>query len=255
MKPLALPLAITASALLLASPTHAATVIWDAPTNISTSSSQVRTDGTLFAAWSWGMGTLNTTTTVVSNGVTFQKSLSPNSPGGNPGGNAGSMMNGTAAISWTNARAYDQPPIVGTPYAGTDADYQTILGGTIYQANAANTLTLTISGLTAGQTYLFQGWVEWQSLVTYTETFSIGGITSASIDPNVGNVNGGLGQFITGYVTMGAAETSFALNIAGSDYKSINALQLRAVPEPGAIALASLGLGAILLLRRRRALR
>lgn len=93
--------------------------------------------------------------------------------------------------------------------------------------------------------------MEWQSNVSYTETFSIGGTTSSSIDPNVGNIAGGLGQFITGYVTMGSAETSFTLSIAGADYKNISALQLRAVPEPGTIALAGLGLGAILLFRRR----
>lgn len=161
------------------------------------------------------------------------------------------MTNGSTGIFWTNARGFHQTGSAGTPYAGIDADYKTILGGSIYQANGANTLTLTITGLTAGQTYLFQGWVEWQSNVTYTETFSIGGTTSAAIDPNVGNVAGGLGQFITGYVTMGAAETSFALAIEGADYKNISALQLRAVPEPGTIALAGLGLGAILLHCRR----
>jgi hypothetical protein len=99
MKKTLLPLAIVASSLLLTHQTHAASVIWDAPTNISSSSSQVRTDGILFAAWSWGQGTLNTTTTVISNGVTFQKSLSPNSPGGDPGGNPGSMTSGSAGIS------------------------------------------------------------------------------------------------------------------------------------------------------------
>jgi hypothetical protein len=219
---------------------HASVLNWGAATTVS-GDSDVSTSGALVGAVNLvGGATLPSNKTV--NGVTFTSwdaSLSPNTSGifSFPQSAVGSY------IFFNNA----------APFGSLSAEYRDLLrdGGVI-----PNGASLTISGLTIGQTYLFQWW----STVPdpNNSTLNASGTATAgngvTLDPNITNAVGGLGQFAIGSFTADNTTQAIAFS-AGS---TISAMQVRlpassrSVPDSGTtLALFGVALASLIGVRRR----
>jgi hypothetical protein len=106
--------------------------------------------------------------------------------------------------------------------------------------------SLTFSGLTIGQQYSVQYWVQDSRTGLgdiNTRNLTLDGQTV--LDYNNGS---GVGQWAIGTFT--ADDANQTINIAANSSVQINMIQLRAIPEPSAALLG--GLGTLVLLRRRR---
>ena len=170
--------------------------------------------------------------------------------------------NTTTTFQAGGVYAYENLGSGSAPFSAVSLDYQTILSGGISSA-ASDTMTLTLSGLTVGQLYVFQFWTSNSALFLNngTERFNTTatGTTSISLNDNLGDAQGALGQYAIG--TFIATDTDQSLTfqgINGTNDALINAFQLRAVdvvPEPSISVLLGLGLlcGSFFIRRNRRA--
>jgi hypothetical protein len=135
--------------------------------------------------------------------------------------------------------------------SGPDAaNYQAILsiGREAYPTPSGS---FTFSNLVMNQQYELQVWVaDYRGFTNNrTETITAAG-DSASPSLTYLDSDGPIhGQFIIGTFTADATSLTFTMN--GNETAMYNAMQLRAIPEPGAALLG--GLGMLALLRRRRA--
>jgi PEP-CTERM motif len=219
--------------------TEAATITWGAAQNIA-GDSDVDTTGTFL-----GAANFNGIDTTV-NGVLFTF-VSPF--GGTtgpitlaPAGNVGSLAPGVGSAS-----------------------YDDLLYGSATAAPAGN-VTLTLTGLTVGETYLFQWWSNWGDNVAANVATTAGG---ASLQANVSNLVGGAGQFQIGtFIADNATQQVIFTGTGGTGPfgydAAVSGAQLRQlaqvappspVPEPGSALVGMLGLGLCGLggARRRRA--
>ncbi len=116
--------------------------------------------------------------------------------------------------------------------------YNGILKGAVFASSGTGaTMTVTLNNLLEGQQYAVQ---VWSSNVDYGGTpTTYDGAVSLTVSP---------GQYAIGTFTAGATGTQAM--ILTQNNVQLNALQVRAVPEPGAALLGCLGL-ATLLTRRR----
>lgn len=207
-------------------------VTWQTPVTIS-GSSDVDTSGTLLGTWAPFNGDASSGITV--NGVTFQANA--DLPGAsttldNGGGN------GTFA-----------PPTL-------DTQYNNLLTAGAF-GNGTGAYTLSWNGMTQGNTYLVQLWVQdgRNSTVNQrTETLTGGANTSLALA--YGSGDSGAGQYIIGtFVADGSSETLTLTPGAAIPSAQFNLLQVRdisAVPEPSAMALGLAGFGMLLCLFRRK---
>ena len=227
---------------LSAAPAGAATITWGSPTNIA-GDADVSTTGTLVGAFN-----LSGPAAVV-NGVNFQEFLIT--------GGSTTVGNFTVASGFifdsSNAPA-------AAPFNTLSAGYQSMLGTrTVWFGG----MTLTMSGLTVGQTYEFQAWVNDPDDYTQSGgTFQVdvtGGASTVTLDPNPGLALGGLGQFVTG--TFVADATTQDVGFFNGEVGLANGFQLRQIDAinppsgPGAVPLpaavwAGLALGAAVVGRR-----
>jgi hypothetical protein len=216
---------------------------WQSPVTIS-GDTDVSTLGTLVAAFDM-FGP-----TVVVNGVTFT---------------AFNVTGGSTSASSGNFTFNESPGILtpssslgsnSTPFSNLSANYRSLLSSAISTSDN-NTLTLTITGLTLGLTYQFQWWVN-------ASTFNpnIGYDTTASapnpvtLDSNTTDTTGGVGQSVIG--TFFAGSTSEIITFAGTNISqapTVNAFQLRVVPEPRSLGLFALGSLFLAALARQRSSR
>lgn len=240
----------------------AATITWGSATNI-TDGSDVSTVGTLEAAFAFQ----NDVTRTV-NGVDFRV--------------FGDRATGNVTISGTYAGTNKTLTYVGTnnalsgyllvnegtaPFTNiTPSAYQEMLKDGLAQGQdpgEAPRSPFTFGNLTVGTTYIVQFWANANYSSRATSNLSVlstgsTGANSVSIDPNTTNTeNGGVGQFVTGSFTADATTQTIYWGSNqgnGGPYNVVlNAAQLRAVPEPGTLALAGMGLGgAALAFARRR---
>ena len=217
-------------------------ITFSAPVSIS-GDSDVSTAGTLLSAIS-----SNTNGPLAPvNGVTFTPSTAT----------------GGTDIALTNITANYNP---GTD-TGLSSAYQAVIDTANYNNNGATpTIGVTISGLTVGDTYEFQFFVEEpRSTSGRTETLSDGfGDTSGLLKFDT------LGSYDIGtFIAAAAGTEAFTVNGLkpapggfGDTAAQINALQVRditpaATPEPSqsaALGLGVLGLGALALKARKRSL-
>jgi hypothetical protein len=226
----------------------AAPITWGSSSTIS-SDADVSTLGSLDRAFNLG-GTGVPVTTV--NGVTFA-SFAYTSGSSVTVGNT--SLVGTGGMGADNAAFGFAAP----PFSSLSSNYQTLLQSAIF---ANGSLTLTLSGLVVGQTYLFQWWVndsrgfdggQRQTRSTATD--------SATLEHNVQNADGGVGQFVIGtFVADSTSQQVIVFDGLDDDpgnppgaVSQINAFQLRVIPEPSSIILFAFG-GALCLhrLARRR---
>ena len=229
----------------------AAVISWDAPQTIS-GDADVNTTGSLFCAYNFGPAGVGASTV---NGVTFSAYEFP----------VWSSSQQTVArehLSFAETpgylTSYNTLGSASAPYSNLSSAYQGLLGNA-GSASPDQTITATLSDLTNGQQYLVQWWVS-NAANTISE-FGLGLTTttasagnSVTLDSNVGNTAGGLGQYGIGTFTADGTSQDFTLD--GPDVANlpmINALQVRVVPEPTlgvAAALISVGLAGVAVRRR-----
>jgi hypothetical protein len=212
-----------------------ATVLWSSPQSIS-GDADVSTSGSIILAANIGSATATTV-----NGVTF------------------AAYNNTAAVPGLTDTLNLNPGAVfgnaAAPYSALSAGYQALIGSGRY-TDGATLETLNLSGLSIGQSYLVQFWVnDSRGGGTSGRTLDLTAGATAVLDFNVQNVAGGLGQYVIGTFTANATTQSFDLlgsHSAGTtDSTQINGFQLRAVPEPSQALLALIGVVSVGLRRRR----
>lgn len=234
-----------AFAFLPANSLRAASIIWDTPTFI-TSEADVSTSGTLLYAYNFGSTAVFPATV---NGVTFESfpvaSVTTSVT-------VGSVSMTTAAgdfFTTTNTGAGS----ASDPFLSLSADYQGLLqSGVSTFIFPTLTMTLTLGGLTDGQNYMVEFWSNGSGSFTGTQggtIFSAG--NAVTLDRNSLDANGGVGQWVTGTFTADASTQVIIIQSStSSEFPVINAMQVRAVPEPSsALLLLS---GTALLLRRSR---
>jgi hypothetical protein len=109
---------------------------------------------------------------------------------------------------------------------------------------AATPIVLRLGGLTAGQQYAVQLFAIDDRNATKLEQFSDGTTNSATFNSNANN-------YVLATFTADAVTQDIRVgNVSAVSGKDLNAYVLRAVPEPGAVAVV--GLGALTLAGRRR---
>ena len=232
---------------------HAAAVIdWGSPQTVS-GDSDIDTTGSFVYAFTFGGTSAPPSTTV--NGVTF-------SPFTIPSGIITSATVGNVTISESPGNLFGINSLgsVSAPFSGLSSGYQSLLGTGAY-ADVPETITVTLNGLTVGQQYRIQWWTSdaaRQRAPTggvFSNTTATA-VNSVTLDANTTDAVGGLGQFAIGTFTASGTSQPFTLAETGGDFNPlINALQVRAVPEPSTCAslLAGLACGGYSMFRRRRA--
>ncbi len=212
----------------------ASTISWGVATSIS-SPSDVSTAGTLVQAYALG-----DSSPVTVNGVTFT--------GVDISADTSDMAVGVDTVTADMIGNYNG---FGPASSSLSSSYQTLIGSAAFEANGNQTpLTLQIAGLTPGQSYLFEGWVnDSRPTVSWSETFadSLGNSVSLQFQ-----TPSDLGQFAVGAFTA-STTGSQSVVITGTSDSQLNAFQVRAVPEPATLGLMVAGALGLLLLERRKA--
>ena len=188
---------------LCAVPVRAAGITWRAPVTIS-ADTDVSTSGTLVSAVA-----VNGGSAVTINGVTFETGTGSFTIASTPG-----ALSTYGAFGTANA-----------PYSDLSADYQALLTTADYNAGAS-TITVTMNGLTTGNTYVVQIWGDdSRANATYTSTVTSTGGNSVTMIYGTAAA-GGVGRYIIG--TFVADATTQAFTISGSSVINVlNAIQLR----------------------------
>ncbi len=203
---------------------------WGTPATIS-GDTNVRNDGSLVAAFNMNGNA------VTVNGVPFASWTFPFMA------TTTTMGNFTITESPGHLLAYSTLGSASAPFANLSSNYQTLLSSAV-SSDDNNAITLTINGLTIGQTYELQWWLN----ASQYNGSGTGFRTTASaplpvtLDDNTTNAIGGVGQTVVGTFTAG--DTFETITFTGADSTqapTINAFQFRAVPEPSSLALLALG--------------
>jgi len=195
-------------------------ITWGAATNIS-GDADVSTSGSLVGAFNVGGPGVAATTV---NGVVF----SPFALSG--------LSSTTGNFTFTNASGFASNNGTGgasAPFTSLSAGYRALLSSVAGDFGTPS--ILTISGLTAGNTYQFEWWTS-SSNVTGESTVATN-VNSVSLSSNTGTAGGGVGQFAIGtFVADGSGiETITFTEGANSPDDFLNGFQLRAVAAPAAV--------------------
>ena len=227
-------------------------IVWGSPQTVS-GDSDVSTTGSLVYAFTFGGTSAPSSATV--NGVTFSLFTVP-------GGIVTSATVGSVTISESpgNLFAYNTFGSASAPFSTLSSSYQTLLGSGAYADTPAN-ITVTLGGLTNGQQYEVQWWTNNSANLTpqfgggFTNTTATA-VNAVTLDANMTNTVGGLGQYAIGTFTASGATQAFLLEeTSGGSNPLINALQVRAVPEPTTSVFVLLGVTAGLVAWRRHSAR
>jgi hypothetical protein len=236
-------------ALYLTAPVFAqnATVNWGLGPQTISSDSDVSTLGTLVDAFALGNSGISSTTV---NGVTFVPFVFPDFSFSNPNTVTSGNYNFTEDEGGGLLVNYSGLGTGAGAYLALTPAYQTLLGNG-GGSTAPTTLALTISGLTVGQTYLFQWWDNNSSQSSSFNGYELNTVGSAgdsvTLSGNPSDTTGDVGQFAIG--TFIANDVTQVINFDGSSADGntsdpmLNAFQLRVadVPEPTVYALFGLG--------------
>ena len=230
---------------------EAALFSWGAATNIS-GNSDVLTTGSLVGAFNVGDGGVASTTV---NGVAFSP-FAVNSTGG-PVSNVtvGNFNLSTPDLFQSDNSLYGSG---STPFSLLSASYKTLLSSATIVSNLVidpATFDLTMSSLTVGHQYKFQWFASASGPGALLHAASAG--SAVTLNDNVTNTEGGLGQYAIGAFTADAASQviTFSSVGVGNQFALVNGFQLRdlgAVPEPTGFVTAFLCVG-VAALRRKRA--
>jgi len=235
----------------------AAVINWGSAQTIS-GDSDVSTTGSLLYAYNIGNSAVQATTV---NGVTFAPFVFPDR-------SAFVTSSGTGSVTFTEfGGALWGIATLGagsTPYSNLSSDYRTLLdfggGATPYE-----TITAALGGLTIGQQYQLQWWASNAANIRSPGDYDLvstqaSATNQVTLDDNVTDAVGGLGQFVIGTFTADSTTQTLTFEGVAGD-PLINAFQVRAVPEPSAVpeidpnslgSVLALVLGSLGLLERRR---
>jgi MYXO-CTERM domain-containing protein len=232
----------------------AAPVTWGAAQQIA-GDSDVSTSGVLVGAVNFGYATGAGPSSPVSNttvnGVTFVAA----------GRNIDFAPAPVTFGAFTVSAAGSNPNFGGNitagfsaPFTTLSAPYQELLRQGFSSANVVFPgpvvtlipLSITVSGLSAGQPYQVQVWSNASPSQGRDSRISDG---TNSVDL-IGNTGSGLGQYVIGSFIADGTTQTISVSALGSLGGIVNAIQVRQVPTPGAAAL--LGLGGLMAGRRRR---
>ena len=218
---------------------------WGTAATIS-SDSDVETSGTL--VYAYNIGPSGTTSTTV-NGVAFSAFEFP------PDGSDGPVSVGSLVIDQFPGFLYSANDFgSGTPpFSGLSPSYQTLLttGGYTVGSDLSfyNNLYVTLKNLTPNQEYLVEIWVSNSAGKTGIAQVQAAGANSVTLD----STSNSIGQYVVGTFTYGYSSGTFVVSGANQvDYPVINAIQLRAIPEPTTWLLFGLGLFVPLAIRHRK---
>jgi hypothetical protein len=235
----------------------AALISWGAAQTIS-GDSDVSTTGSLVYAYNIGNSAVQATTV---NGVTFAPFVFPDR-------SAFVTSSGTGSATFTEfGGALWGIATLGTgstPYSNLSSDYRTLLdfgGG----ATPYDTITAALGGLTIGQQYQLQWWTSNAADIRSPGSYALvstqaSATNQVTLDNNVTDAVGGLGQFVIGTFTADSTTQNVSFEGVGGD-PLINAFQVRAVPEPSSVpeidptgicSVLALVTGTLGLLERRR---
>jgi hypothetical protein len=232
-----------------------APITWEPAKNI-TGDSDVSTLGTLLYAYNIGAAGVASTTV---NGVHFSSFAFP------PDQSNQTVTVGDLTFTENPGLLISSNLLssVSGNFSSLSSDYQTLLG-TGGSADQGGTIGATLGGLTVGQNYLIQWWSNDSALLyggffAQTEASQDGNPSTVTLDSNLPNSMGGLGQYAIGTFTATDSFVNFNLNGIGG-LPLINAFQIRdvtsaAVPEPGQVAASLLllaGIGGYVWLKRRK---
>ena len=209
---------ILAASLLGMAATNAATVVWSAGTDI-TSSAAINHAGTFVLGHNYGATSGGTQT-------------------------FGDVVFTQTAINITGSGGVQE---TATIYGGAaDAAFHSLMDSNVY---GGGTETITVTGLSFNTAYTIQVLAGDERKATSFARIQ-NGDGSGEMSGNVGKSTSFIGTFTTG-----AAEDSIDLRSFtspnGDSGVTISALQIRTVPEPSSAALLGLG-GLTLILRRRK---
>jgi hypothetical protein len=225
---------------------HAATITHGTATDIS-GDSDVVTTGTLVGAFTLGGSSVFSPTV---NGVDFT-GLDISS---------GSASSGDFSLSLAASILGSVSNTSGgstAPFSGLSTSYQDLLSWASH-----GSLTITMSGLTVGDSYLFEWWTDNSADPASEAVDGDDGRYTLKTAPHSTGTAGELGQFVTDSFTADGATQTIKLSApphGGS--AEINAFQLRdasssgsaATPEPSSAVLMAFGVfGLIAGFRRRR---
>lgn len=224
---------IAALALACAAPVFAgaegSVITWGLPTNIS-GDSDVSLNGSLVAAFN-----MNGPATTVNN-ITFNNFTAGS--GGSTSSNGNFTFTETAGnlLSLTNLGSAQ------TPFANLSGNYQTLLSSAV-SADENNSLILGINGgLIVGQRYLVQIWLNASSFPNSGFRTTASSPNPVTLDDNTTNSNGGLGQYVIGTFFCGSPNQFITFNGAdATQAPTVNAFQVRLIPEPGSLGLFAIG--------------
>jgi hypothetical protein len=195
-------------------------ITWGAATNIS-GDADVSTSGALVGAFNIGGQGVAATTV---NGVVFSPFV------------LSGLSSTTGNFTFANAAGFganNSTGGAGAPFTSLSAGYQALLSSVAGDFGTPS--ILTISGLTAGNTYQFQWWTS-SSNVTGESTTATN-VNSVSLSSNTGVAGTGVGQFALGtfVADVSGIETIAFTETAGSPDDFLNGFQLRAVAAPAAV--------------------
>ena len=236
-------------ALLPAVRSDAASILWDTPTLIS-ADADVSTAGSLLYAYTFGNSSVPSAAV---NGVTFASFAASS------GLSTVTVGSVTLALTVTGGGVTleSSNTALGSataPFSNLTAAYKGLLQSGASNSSNATNLTLTLGGLTNGNSYQVQFWAN--ESATYAHNVSTDAKTvltagnAATLDLDSTNVVGGAGQWVTGTFTANASTEVLTVDATPAGRPILNGFQVRTVPEPATAGL--LGLGAVLLAGRRR---
>lgn len=238
--------ALTLTTLALPS-AHAAPITWGTPQTISGDSDVVTTGALVYA---YNLGPSNVASSTV-NGVPFSAFAFP-SISGNASGTSVTVGSVTISEFPGDLVAWNTLGSGSAPYANLSSAYRVLLDS-CGSSGQPNTITLSLGGLTNGQQYAFQWWASNAAPLPPFAAVAADATNAVTLDSNLTNAAGGLGQFVTGTFTADGVSQSINFNAVGGAGPLINAFQVRAVPEPSTCAslLAGLACGGFSMWRRR----
>jgi hypothetical protein len=212
-------------------------ITWQTPVTIS-GTSDVSTVGIYFGSWAPYDGSANSYPV---NGVTFQ--------------GFSDLPSFSEGATWDNG--YNGFASPGTP----DSNYNTLLQYAAFSNEGSTPAILSWSGMTVGDTYEVQFWVNDARGIggVRQESITGGGNTSAELSFGSNSDGSGPGQYIIGTFIAGSSSETLTINPNLSGFSpdpQANLLQVRditsAVPEPSIVALLVLGAGTLFPVLRRR---